>query len=60
VLANGGVAALFGLLMLLVAGPIAPLFAVLMAAALSSAMADTLSSELGTVYGSRFYNIITS
>jgi len=29
------------------------------AAAFSSATADTLSSELGNIYGSRFYNIIT-
>ena len=58
VLANGAVAALFGLLMFLVAD-LSPLFAVLMAAALASATADTLSSELGTLYGSRFYNIVT-
>jgi uncharacterized protein (TIGR00297 family) len=57
VLANGGVAAIFGLLAYQM--PLqAALFTVLMAAALASATADTLSSELGTVYGRRFYNII--
>ena len=58
VLANGGVAALCGLVMWLVPVQGYPLL-VLLAAALSSAAADTLSSELGTVYGMRFYNIIS-
>jgi uncharacterized protein (TIGR00297 family) len=58
VLANGATAGIFGLLMYLI--PVyAPLFAVLIASSLASATADTLSSELGTVYGRRFYNIIT-
>jgi uncharacterized protein (TIGR00297 family) len=57
VLANGGVAALFGLLAYEIP-PQAVLFSALMAASLASATADTLSSELGTVYGTRFYNII--
>lgn len=58
VLANGGVAAVVGLLMFLLPASGYP-FAVLLAAALSSATADTLSSELGVVYGRRHYNIIS-
>jgi uncharacterized protein (TIGR00297 family) len=58
VLANGATAGMFGLLMYLI--PVyAPLFVVLIASSLASATADTWSSELGTVYGRRFYNIIT-
>ncbi|RWY50417.1 DUF92 domain-containing protein [Mucilaginibacter gilvus] len=58
VLANGGMAALCGLVMWLMPA-CGYLLLVLLAAALSSATADTLSSELGTVYGRRFYNIIS-
>jgi uncharacterized protein (TIGR00297 family) len=58
VLANGGIAGLFGLLALFLP-EYKPVFAFLIAGALSSAMADTLSSELGTVYGKKFYNILT-
>jgi uncharacterized protein (TIGR00297 family) len=58
VLANGGVAAFFGVLIFLLP-QYSSMFTVLMAASLSSATADTLSSELGTVYGHRFYDIIS-
>ncbi|MCQ6956578.1 DUF92 domain-containing protein [Mucilaginibacter aquariorum] len=58
VLANGGVPAILGLLAFILPEN-ALLATVLTAAALASATADTLSSELGTVYGKRFYNIIT-
>ena len=58
VLANGGVAGALGLLAYLMPG-YSLAFAMLVAASLASATADTLSSELGTVYGRRFYNIIS-
>ncbi|OOQ61763.1 hypothetical protein BC343_01445 [Mucilaginibacter pedocola] len=58
VVANGGMAALIGLVMWINHAPGYPLIFFL-AASLSSATADTLSSELGTVYGRRFFNIIT-
>jgi uncharacterized protein (TIGR00297 family) len=58
VLANGGMAGILGLLIFVVPD-FAMLFTVMIAASLASATADTLSSELGTVYGRRFYNIIT-
>jgi uncharacterized protein (TIGR00297 family) len=58
VLANGGAAALLGALAWYM--PIfAPLVPVMIAGSLASATADTLSSELGTVYGKRFYNVLT-
>ena len=57
-LANGGVAAITGVLVCIVPAE-EELFRLMMAASLASAMADTLSSELGMIYGQRFYNVIT-
>lgn len=58
VIANGGVAAIAGFLAWFFRDQ-QKIFQLMMAAALSAATADTLSSELGTVYGKRFYNIIS-
>lgn len=58
VLANGGVAALLGILASLFPS-YHLLFFLMMASSLSSATADTLSSELGTLYGRGFYNILS-
>lgn len=58
VLANAGTAALCGIMILLL--PVhAPILQLMMAASFASATADTLSSELGMVYGKRFFNVIT-
>ncbi len=57
VVANGGVAAILSLLSFLSAQQ-QPLLLLMIASSLSSATADTLSSELGNVYGKNFYNII--
>lgn len=58
VLANGGVAGILSLLIL--AFPdFEMVLVVMVAAAFSSAAADTVSSELGIVYGTRSYNITT-
>jgi uncharacterized protein (TIGR00297 family) len=58
VIANGGIAALSGGLAWSWPGHSA-ILQLMMAGSLASATADTLSSELGSVYGSRFYDILT-
>jgi uncharacterized protein (TIGR00297 family) len=58
VLANVGTAGLMGLLCFFYPVKI-DLFRLMMAASLASAAADTISSEMGTVYGKRFCNIIS-
>lgn len=58
VLANAGMAAILSVLVLLFPGE-KIMFGILIAAAFASATSDTLSSELGNVYGRRFYNIIS-
>lgn len=58
VLSNAGIPALCGLLAWVYPQK-ASLFRLMLAAGFSSATADTLSSELGTVYGKKFYNIVT-
>lgn len=57
-LANGGVAAICGLLAWLQPAN-ASTYLAMLAASLASATADTLSSELGNVYGSRYVNILS-
>ena len=57
VLANAGVQGLLGLFKVADAQH-QSLYLLMIAAAFSSATADTLSSELGSVYGKRFYNIL--
>ena len=57
-ISNGGVAAICGLLGWLHPEQ-APFYGLLVAAALASATADTLSSELGNLYGRRFVNVLT-
>ncbi|GAB3573174.1 DUF92 domain-containing protein [Hymenobacter daeguensis] len=58
VLANAGVAGLLGLLGWLMPAH-APLLRLMLAGSFAAAAADTLASELGNVYGRRYYNILT-
>lgn len=58
VLANAGVSAFAGLLIICYPH-LATLLMPVMAAAFASATADTLSSELGMIYGSRYFNLIS-
>jgi uncharacterized protein (TIGR00297 family) len=58
VIANAGVAAISGLLILLYP-TYRSVWLMAMAGSLSAAAADTLASELGMVYGRRFYHILT-
>ena len=58
VLANAGAAGFCGLFAILLPQH-AELFLLCTAAAFSSATADTVSSELGSAYGRRFYDILT-
>jgi uncharacterized protein (TIGR00297 family) len=58
VLANGGTAAILGAFSWYHPG-YAPITQIMIAGSFAAATADTLSSELGTVYGRRFFNIIT-
>ncbi|HNP24205.1 MAG TPA: DUF92 domain-containing protein [Panacibacter sp.] len=56
VVANGGVAAALAAMMMFDASH-NPVYLLMIAASLSSATADTLSSELGNVYGKRYFNV---
>jgi len=58
VLANGGIGGMLGGLAIIFPVHLYT-WAVMIAGSLAAATADTLSSELGSVYGKRFYNIIT-
>ncbi|MBC8054028.1 MAG: DUF92 domain-containing protein [Sphingobacteriaceae bacterium] len=58
VVANAGFAAMLGFLACLYPGD-KELFLLMTAAGFSSAVSDTLSSELGNIYGTRYYNIIS-
>jgi len=58
VLANAGVSALAAVIIMFFPGLRSTMLLVI-AAAFASATADTLSSELGMLYGKRFFNIIT-
>ncbi|GGE95248.1 DUF92 domain-containing protein [Hymenobacter cavernae] len=57
-LANGGVAGMLGLLSWLQPS-FAPVLQLMIAGSFAAATADTLASELGNIYGRRYYNILT-
>ncbi len=58
VMANGAVPGILGLLAWKIPG-CAAWFQCMMGAALAAATADTISSELGTLYGKKFYNVLS-
>jgi uncharacterized protein (TIGR00297 family) len=58
VLANAGVAGLLGLLSWQLPAQ-AALLQLMLAGSFAAATADTLASELGNIYGRRYYNILT-
>lgn len=58
VIANGGIAGICGLGIILFPGR-QTLLTLMMASGLAAATADTLASELGTLYGRNFYNCLT-
>ncbi|RYU79262.1 DUF92 domain-containing protein [Hymenobacter persicinus] len=58
VVANAGVAGLLGAAAWLWPAQ-APLLHLLLAGSFAAATADTLSSELGNIYGRRYYNVLT-
>lgn len=58
VLANGGLAGFLGMMALFIPA-YRDLFLFLLVCSLSAATADTVSSELGSAYGKRFFNILT-
>jgi uncharacterized protein (TIGR00297 family) len=57
-LANGGVAGILGLLSYCFPAQ-SGLYQVMLAASFAAATSDTLSSELGNIYGRKYYNILT-
>jgi len=60
VLANGGIASICSLLAFIPAlYAYRQAFYIMAAGSLAAATADTLSSELGTIYGRRFFNILS-
>jgi uncharacterized protein (TIGR00297 family) len=58
VVANAGISGIAGLIAIIFPEKM-DLFLIMIAAAFSSATADTLSSELGNLYGRKYYNITT-